>query len=95
MPMEDTHVTQGPGAARRIALKSVGILATGVLTGLVPAAVAAAHGGHDHAPRTILDLKGKLVRIVGPDDVVSGEFIQDRVTIRVNSEGRIVDLFYG
>jgi hypothetical protein len=92
--MEDERIIQGLDQSRRLALRSVGLLATGVLTGLLPAG-ADAHEGHDHAPRTILDLKGKLVRIVGPNEVVSGEFIQDRVTIRVNSEDRIVDLVYG
>lgn len=93
--MEDNHTGRGPDAARRRAFQSVGILATAILTAVLPAAVAGAHEGHDHAPRTILDLKGKLVRIVTPKDVVSGEFIQDRVTIFVDAEGRIVDLCYG
>jgi Peptidase inhibitor I78 family. len=80
---------------RRQALCGVGIAAAGVLVELLPVAAANAHEGHDHAPRTILDLKGKLVRIIGPNDDVGGEFIQDRVTIHVNAEGRIVDLVYG
>lgn len=93
--MKDNRGGRSPNPTRRRALRSGGLLATALLTGVLPAAVADAHEGHDHAPRTILDLKGKLVRIVGPGDVVSGEFIQDRVTIRVDAQGRIVDLFYG
>lgn len=80
---------------RRYALCSGGLVAAGVLATLWPLPDATAHEGHDHAPRTILDLKGKLVRIVGPDDRVGDAFIEDRVTIRVNAEGRIVDLVYG
>jgi hypothetical protein len=93
--MKDDRGGRSPNPTRRQALRDDGLLATVLLMGVLPAAVADAHEGHDHAPRTILDLKGKLVRIVGPDDVVSGEFIQGRVTIRVDAEGRIVDLFYG
>ena len=81
--------------SRRRALQDAGVLAAGALTTLAPMAAAIAHEGHDHAPKMILDLKGKLVRIVGPNDVVSQEFIQDRVTIHVDAEGRIVDLVYG
>ena len=80
---------------RRYALCGGGLVAAGVLATLWPVAAANAHEGHDHAPRTILDLKGKLVRIVGPNDDTGGAFIEDRVTIRVNAEGRIVDLVYG
>jgi hypothetical protein len=80
---------------RRHTLCGVGIAAAGVLVGARPLATAFAHEGHNHAPRTILDLKGKLVRIVGPNDDVGDELIQDRVTIHVNAEGRIVDLVYG
>jgi len=71
------------------------MLAAAGLAAVLPAAITVAHEGHDHAPRTILDLKGKLVRIVGPDDVVSAEFVRDRVTIQVDAQGRIVDLHYG
>lgn len=82
-------------ASRRQALQSVArVVAAGMAESLLPRP-AAAHEGHDHAPRTILDLKGKLVRIVGPNDVVTQEFIQDRVTIHVITEGRIFDLVYG
>lgn len=80
---------------RRYALRGVGIAAAGMLAELLPVAAANAHEGHDHAPRTILDLKGKLVRIVGPNEHVGDQFNQDRVTIHVDAEGRIVDLVYG
>jgi hypothetical protein len=80
--------------ARRRALQWVCVL-LGTAAAGVPSRTTEAHEGHDHAPRTILDLKGKLVRIIGPNDVVSDMFIEDRVTIRVNAEGRIVDLTYG
>lgn len=80
---------------RRRALCGVGLAATGALVGALPVTAAIAHEGHDHAPKTILDLKGKLVRIVGPDDHVGDAFVQDRVTIHVDAEGRIIDLVYG
>ncbi len=81
--------------SRRQTLQGAGVLAASALATLLPVPGARAHEGHDHAPKTILDLKGKLVRIVGPNEMVSQEFIQDRVTIHVNAEGRIVDLVYG
>lgn len=93
--MEDNHPGHSPNEARRRVLQSGGILVTALLIGVLPAAVSRAHEGHDHAPRTILDLKGKLVRILGPNEDAGDEFIQDRVTIHVTAEGRIVDLVYG
>lgn len=83
------------GASRRDALGSAGIAIVSVMAGAMASRTAVAHEGHDHAPRTILDLKGKLVRIVGPDESVGSEIIQDRVTIHVDAEGRIVNLVYG
>jgi hypothetical protein len=88
-------MTDRDSASRRQALRNAGLAVATAMAGMLSPPPAAAHEGHDHAPRTILDLKGKLVRIVGPDDVVGDAFIQDRVTIRVNAEGRIVDLRYG
>lgn len=92
-------MTECHNASRRETLTSVGLAVATVMAGcLAPSlapSLADAHQGHDHAPRTILDLKGKLVRIVGPNDDVGDTFIEDRVTIHVNAEGRIVDLVYG
>ncbi|MFO1129725.1 MAG: hypothetical protein U1E66_14965 [Rhodospirillales bacterium] len=85
----------GDGATRREALRIAGLSIAVATAASLSALPAIAHEGHDHAPRTILDLKGKLVRIVGPNDTVDDAFIQDRVTIHVDAEGRIVDLVYG
>lgn len=88
-------MTDRDSVSRRQAVRNAGLIVAATMAASLPATPTAAHEGHDHAPRTILDLKGKLVRIVGPDDVVSGDFVQGRVTIHVNAEGRIVDLVYG
>lgn len=93
--VRDEEMTTEQEPDRRHVLQGGGLLAAGLASLLLPTATASAHEGHDHAPKTILDLKGKLVRIVGPDVVVTQEFIQDRVSIHVNSEGRIIDLVYG
>jgi hypothetical protein len=85
----------GKSASRRQALRGAGVGVALALTSVLPTNRARAHQGHDHAPRTILDLKGKLVRIVGGDAGIGEEFIQDCVTIRVDADGRIVDLRYG
>lgn len=85
----------GKDLARLQALQGAGILVATAMAGVLLPPPADAHEGHDHGPRTILDLKGKLAGTVGPNDVVGDTFIQDRVTIRVNAEGRIVDLTYG
>lgn len=91
----DNEMPKDYDPARRYALCAGGVVAAGALAAMWPVADAIAHEGHDHAPRTILDLKGKLVRIVGPNDDAGDAFVQDRVTIQVNAEGRIVDLVYG
>lgn len=82
------------GLTRRRVIEGTGLLAATFWVAL-PATIALAHEGHDYAPRTILDLKGKLARIVGPNETVGDEFIADRVTICVNTAGRIVELTYG
>lgn len=82
------------GLTRRRVIEGASSLAAG-LSVTLPATITVAHEGHDHAPRTILDLKGKLVRIVGPNERVGDEFVPDRVTIQVNAAGRIVELTYG
>jgi hypothetical protein len=88
-------MTRCKNLARRRALQGVGVVVTTALAAILPPGPAIAHEGHDHAPKTILDLKGKLVRIVRPDEAMTGEFIQDRVTIRVDAQDRILDLRYG
>ena len=88
-------MTRCKNLARRYALQSGGVLTATALAALLSPRIAVGHEGHDHAPWTILDLKGKLVRIVGPGDVVGAETVEDRVTIQVDAQGRIVDLRYG
>lgn len=93
--MVNEDMLRTPDAARRLSLKGRGILATAILAGVVPATIAGAHEGHDHAPRAILDLMGTLVRIMAPGEDVGDEVVEDRVTIRVDAEGRIADLSNG
>jgi hypothetical protein len=88
-------MTECEKTTRRRTLQDAGILAAATLVALLPDAPAHGHEGHDHAPRTLLDLKGKLVRIVGPGDPLGDAFVQDRVTIRADGQGRIIDLRYG
>ncbi|MFO1127718.1 MAG: hypothetical protein U1E66_04680 [Rhodospirillales bacterium] len=67
-------MSKGYDQVRRYALCGVDIAAAGVMAELLPVAAANAHEGHDHAPRTILDLKGswRSDRNDNPGD----EFIQ-------------------
>jgi Peptidase inhibitor I78 family len=88
-------MTRCTNLTRRRALQSAGVVVATALAAILPPGIGLAHEGHDHAPKTILDLKGKLVRIVRPDEAVTCEFIEDRVTIRVDAQGRILDLRYG
>lgn len=88
-------MTMRRSPARRQVLQGAGLVAAATLADLWSPRSGEAHEGHDHAPRTILDLKGKLVRIVGPDQAAGEEFIEDRVTILVNAQRRIVALRYG
>lgn len=46
------------------------------------------------APTTIKDLVGKKCRVVGKGDAVTQEYEPSRVTLFLDEEGRIVDVYF-